>query len=190
MTTVSETGPHAPLMLFALADGRECVLRPLVEGDAEACCALLPRLHAETDFLNWVPGEFQLTVEQERDFIRARTDLTKALTIAAVVDGEIIGLAGAWMPEFKKFQHHAELGICILHAYWGLGIGGQMMRLIFDWGAQRGLHKIYLRVFAHNERAHWWYTSLGFVAEGRLKDDVRRLDGAFGDVIVMARYFT
>ena len=174
---------------FPLADGRECLLRNLVEGDAEACCALLPRLHDETDFINWVPGEFTLTVEQERDFIRARTDLTKAVTVAAVVDDEIIGLAGAWSLDFRKFNHHAELGVSILRDYWGLGIGGRMMQAMFDWTAERGLHKLYLRVFAHNERAHRWYTSLGFIEEGRLKDDVRRADGSFADTIVMAKYF-
>jgi len=64
-----------------------------------------------------------------------------------------------------------------------------MMACILGWGADRGLHKIYLRVFAHNDRAYRWYKSLGFVEEGRLKDDVRRRDGTFGDVIIMARYY-
>ncbi len=180
--------PAFPLSL-PLSDGQMCTIRPLDVGDAEACCSLLPKLHKETDFLNWSPGEFNLTVEQERGFISTQLAKPGSMAVAALVADRIVGLAGAWSPEHKKFQHHAELGISILKAYWGLGIGGRMMQLILDWGAAQGLHKIYLHVFSDNHRAHKWYLSLGFIEEARLKNDIRRADGSFSDTIIMARYF-
>ena len=42
----------------------------MLEADAEALLAFLPQTHTESDFLNWLPGEFQMTVDEERKFIR------------------------------------------------------------------------------------------------------------------------
>ncbi len=86
--------------------------------------------------------------------------------------------------------HHAELGLVVLEEFWSLGIGRKIMEAIVEWGRQCGLRKIYLRVFAHNDRAIRMYQAMGFVEEGRLKEDVRRGDGAFGDTLVMAKFYT
>lgn len=86
--------------------------------------------------------------------------------------------------------HHAELGLVVLEEFWGLGIGRKIMETIVEWGPQCGLRKIYLRVFAHNDRAVRMYQAMGFVEEGRLKQDVRRGDGTFGDTLVMAKFYT
>lgn len=47
-----------------------------------------------------------------------------------------------------------------------------------------------LRTFADNTRAQNLYESLGFVEEGRLKDDRQRRDGSFGDTILMGKLYT
>ena len=73
--------------------------------------------------------------------------------------------------------------------FWGRGIGRRMMDCIIDWGRRRGLMKMNLRVFDHNERAIAMYRALGFQEEGRLRDDVLRGDGTYGDTIVMSKYY-
>ena len=78
----------------------------------------------------------------------------------------------------------------MLKEFWGLGIGRKIMETIVEWGRQCGLRKIYLRVFAHNDRAIRMYLAMGFVEEGRLRQDVRRGDGTFGDTLVMAKFYT
>jgi RimJ/RimL family protein N-acetyltransferase len=161
----------------------------MVEGDAEELCSLLPQTHAESDFLNYRPGEFDMNVEQEREFIREHNAKPGSVAWVAEVDGEIVGFGGAMSPPYKRLSHHAEFGLAVVKAYWGLGIGRKLCDWIDDWGKGAGLRKMYLRVFAHNERAIALYESLGYVEEGRLKGDVLRGDGTYGDTIIMAKFF-
>jgi len=169
-----------------LSDGRVCECRALVEDDAEALLEFLPRMHGETDFVNYFPGEFDWTVEQEREFLRKRMDNPLALSIAAEVDGRIIGLGGAAAPDFRRMQHHAEVGLAVLKEFWHLGIGRRIMELSIEWGRRVGLHKMYLRVYDYNTRARGMYRKLGFIEEAALREDIRRADGTFGNTIIMS----
>jgi RimJ/RimL family protein N-acetyltransferase len=157
--------------------------------DAEELIALLPQTHTESDGLKYLPGEFKMTVEQERDFICQRLDNPKMVGFAAVVEERIAALAGAWTQDFRRLAHHAELGVTVVKEFWGLGLGRKMMEVVLDWGARRGLRKMYLQVFDHNDRAIRLYRNMGFVEEGRLREDILRGDGTYGDTIVMARYY-
>ena len=169
-----------------LSDGRVCVLREMVEDDAAAIIEFLPKTHIETDFVNYLPGEFDWSVERERDFLRARFANPISFSMAAEVDGRIIGLAGAAAQDLKRMRHHAEIGLAILKEFWGQGIGRRMMELNIEWGRRIGLRKIYLRVVHYNERARSMYEALGFTEEARLHEDVLRVDGTYGHTITMA----
>lgn len=169
-----------------LSDGRVCVLREMVEDDAAAIIELLPQTHAQTDFVNYFPGEFDWTLEREREFLRKRLHNPLSLSIAAEVDGRMIGLGGAAAPEFKRMHHQAELGLVLLEEFWRRGIGRRMMDLMIEWGRRTGLHKMYLRVYDYNERAMRMYEALGFVEEARLREDIRRADGSFGGTVFMS----
>lgn len=176
-------------MRFELKDGPECILRNMVEDDAEELCRVLPQTHVESEFLNYQPGEFNLSVEQEREFIREHNAKACSIGLVAEVDGRIICYAGGASPHFKRMAHHAEFGLAILEAYWGQGVGRRVCQCIEDWGRSVGLRKMYLRVFSHNDRGIALYRSLGYVEEGRLKGDLLRHDGTYGDTIVMAKFF-
>ncbi len=169
-----------------LSDGRVCVLREMVEEDAPGILEFLPLTHAETDFVNYMAGEFDWSLEKERAFLRSRFANPLAISMAAEVDGRIIGLAGAAALEFKRMRHHAEIGLAILKAFWGQGIGRRMMEINIEWGRRAGLRKVYLRVVDYNERARRMYEALGFVEEARLHEDVLRADGGYGNTITMA----
>ncbi|UCC28890.1 MAG: GNAT family N-acetyltransferase [Phycisphaerales bacterium] len=179
------TGP----LTFQLRDGRACVMRPMTEDDAEELCAVLPKMHSESDFLNYLPGEFSKTVEEEKEYVREHTTMPGSLAVAAEVDGCIVAVGGARSPEFKRMAHHAELGLVVLKEFWGLGIGRKIMETIIEWGLRRRLRKMYLKVYADNDRAINLYRLLGFVEEGHLRQDIQRGDGTYGDTLIMARYF-
>ncbi len=173
----------------ALNDGRRCLLRAMVEDDAKELCVVFPKTHAESDFLNWMPGEFDWSVEKEREFLRERLGSERAIGLVAQVDGWIIGLGGVWQTDFKRFAHHAELGLTVIREFWGQGIGRKIMEVLVDWGRGQGLRKIYLKVFHDNHRAIKLYESFSFIEEARLPGDVLRGDGSYGDTIIMARYY-
>ena len=193
MNSIDQTSPsiRAPDLPFefALKDGRVCLIRAMCEDDAEAMCAILPQTHRESDFLNYMPGEFSMTLEQERDFIREHNAKPCSMSIAAEQDGRIIGYAGAFALERKRYAHHAEFGLTVIKEFWGLGLGRALTQYAVDWGQDAGLRKLYLRVFDTNQNAIRLYESLGFVEEARLRGDWLRADGSYGDTIIMAVFY-
>ena len=174
---------------FLLRDGRKAVLRCSTEEDAAAFCEFMPKSHAECDFLNDLPGEFKKTIEEEKEFLREKSESADAVALVVEVDGRLVGCCGAWSQDLQRYAHHAELGLTVRKEFWGQGIGRNMMDAIIRWGASRGLRKIYLKVMADNDPAINLYRSLGFVEEGRLREDVLRGDGGYRDTMIMAKYY-
>jgi len=107
----------------------------------------------------------------------------------AVVDERIVASGGAGSLELRKYAHQAECGLSVLKAYWRLGIGRKIMERLVEWGRERALHKLTLRVFADNDPAIRLYRSLSFVEEGRFRDDAIRVDGSLRDTIAMAKFY-
>ena len=172
---------------FTLKDGRSCTIRETVEDDAAELCEMLPKMHAESPWLNYKPGEFNKTVEQEKRFIREHTK-PSAMMLVALVGGKIVATGGVGSPEQIRLSHHAELGLAVLKDFWNVGIGRKMMELLIQWGRDRNLRKLYLRVYDGNDRAMRLYDALGFQHEARLRDDFQRDDGTYADTIIMSRF--
>jgi RimJ/RimL family protein N-acetyltransferase len=54
-----------------------------------------------------------------------------------------------------------------------------------EWARARGLHKLALSVFPHNEAAIALYRKFGFLEEGRRTKHMRRASGELWDLIEM-----
>lgn len=174
---------------FQLNDGRTCTIRECVEADAEAVLKLHRAVAAESDNLGRLPDEITLTVQEEREYIRAHRDGPNSIMVLAEVDGRAVALAGVEGQKLKKFAHHGELGMSILRVYWRFGIGRAILDHLEAWARQAGLRKLCLRVYDFNEPAYRLYCGAGFAEEGRLKADVLRADGTYGATIYMAKHF-
>lgn len=84
---------------------------------------------------------------------------------AALVDGEIVGFAGAGPARDEDAPRERELYfIYVLDAYHGTGIGSQLFE------ATVGDEPVYLWVAEDNPRAHRFYARNGFVADGAEQD--------------------
>ena len=176
-------------MTFQLKDGRTCTIRECVEADAEPVLKLFRIVAAESDNLGRLPDEIKLTLEEEREYIRARRESPNSIVALAEVDGRAVALAGVEGQKLKKFAHHGELGMCVLRECWRLGIGRAILEYLEAGARQMGLRKLCLRVYDFNEPAYRLYSGAGFAEEGRLKADVLRADGTYGDTIYMAKHF-
>ena len=80
----------------------------------------------------------------------------------------------------------AEMGITIGNKlYWGKGYGREAVYLIVDYGFRyQNYRKIWLQVHSRNERAIKAYRAVGFVEEGRLREQVYS-DGQYEDLVYM-----
>ncbi|MFA6271579.1 MAG: GNAT family protein [Patescibacteria group bacterium] len=102
-------------------------------------------------------------------------------------DVKPIGFMG--LSKISKKSKNADLFIAIGDAeYRGKGIGKKAMLWIIDYGFNKlKLHKIYLNVYENNVPAVKLYKSLGFVVEGKIKDDVF-FSGRFHSTLYMAKF--
>lgn len=155
-------------------------LRPLAGDDADDVVRWrnLPDVHAQL-FSDRPP-----TREEHLRWFQSLDDRRREYVIEDSVSATAIGTVG--LSQIDRRHRKAEFGIVIGEPeYRGKGFAWaasqELLRLAFD---ELGLHRVYLRVFADNQRAIILYERLGFVREGQQRDDAFK-DGRFRDVVVM-----
>lgn len=151
-------------MTVALKDGRTCVLRPPCAEDAEAMLAYLHKTAAETPFLiNTEEDLVGMTVESETLFLHHTLMSPDRLMIVAEVDGCVAGNCEIRFMSKAKERHRASIGIALMQAYWGLGIGTRMFELMENAAVGRKCVKqMELKFLEGNSRARALYEKRGF----------------------------
>ena len=151
-----------------LKDGAKCLLRGAGEADAAEVLRTFDLTHAETDYLLTYPEENSFAVQEEAEFLKARSESKNAIEIAAFVDGRIAGTAGFEpVGDQEKLHHRADFGIAIEKAYWGRGIGKALTLACIECAKRAGYLQIELEVVAENASAVRLYESVGFQECGR-----------------------
>ena len=152
----------------ALKDGRTCIIRNGTEEDARGVLDNFILTHAQTDFLTTYPEETTITPDQEREFLKQKTESIREAELVAEVDGVIAGTAGIdSIRNAEKTRHRASFGISIDRAWWGLGIGKALTEACIECARAAGYTQLELEVVAENRRAIALYTGAGFVEYGR-----------------------
>jgi len=102
-------------------------------------------------------------------------------TFVAAVDEERVG-----MLHVDATSHgFGELGMLVARPWRGRGVGSALLDAATVWARGRGLHKLSLSVFAHNDAAIALYRRHGFVEEGRRIKHYRRDSGELWDAVDM-----
>ena len=79
-----------------------------------------------------------------------------------------------------------ELGFCTAPEYQNKGYGTILVKELIKYVTEKlNMHRLYLEVFADNEKAIRLYERCGFRNEGILRDNVYK-NGRFRDVMVMS----
>lgn len=175
-----------PPSSFTVNTGR-CTIRSASVSDAATLATLRIAIDGETEFLDRAPGEGVITPEQFARLIEDDSQAPNHLFLVALVDGQMIGFLRCEGSPLRRLRHKVELGICLLQASCGLGIGRRLLQRAIEWADQAQIVKMSLSVLATNERAIALYQQLGFVREGVLRADKRLADGCYYDTIVMGR---
>jgi GNAT superfamily N-acetyltransferase len=93
--------------------------------------------------------------------------------VAAVVDGQLAGSATADVADLPhpgamaRPIRTAELGIAVLEAWRGRGLGHRLIGHLEAWAADRGVERMILEVSAANDGAIRLYHELGYTDSGR-----------------------
>jgi RimJ/RimL family protein N-acetyltransferase len=168
-----------------LTNHLQFTLRPASPKDAEQVLTYLEQVAGESENLTAGPGEFGISLEQERVLLQQALDTPTSLYLLAEIEGEIVGTLTFSAEKRPRVQHGGEFGMSVLRKYWNLGIGGRMLAYLIEWARQTHvIRKINLRVRVDNLSAIHLYEKYGFVREGRRTREFY-LHGQFVDVFLM-----
>ncbi|MFE1244368.1 GNAT family N-acetyltransferase [Fictibacillus sp. NPDC058756] len=169
---------------FEAKNGETIILRPVDENDAQDIIK-----HVETIVKagRYLQKEEPHSLEEEIKFI-LETRLKGNMYTAVERKGKVVGIARVLKGELEMKKHTGIFRTWIHPDSQGLGIGKQVMKYTLRWGRTNNLHKLWLTVFSGNEKAVLVYEKVGFITEGRQKNQVI-IDGKFEDEIFMAYFF-
>jgi ribosomal protein S18 acetylase RimI-like enzyme len=171
---VSPAGPND-------AVGATVAIVPVAEHHAEGFHACLDVVARERRYLAQVEAP---PLERIEAFVRESVANDAAQFMA--VDGDrVVGWADILPAWAHAVAHVGSLGMGVLPAYRGRGIGRRLLGACIAKARAQGITRIELEVRADNERAIALYRALGFEQEA-VKRHAMRFDGEYHDALLMS----
>ena len=161
----------------------DIVIRHAVPDDAAALIEYLNTIGGESDNLTFGKDEFPIKPEQERAFIEGIADKEHDCMFVAVKGGRIVGDASL-SGHPRRMAHRAELGISVLKAEWGRGIGSRLMEALIEYARTHGLELLNLEALSDNEKAIRLYEKYGFRTIGA-SPAFMKIRGEYHDAVLM-----
>jgi RimJ/RimL family protein N-acetyltransferase len=147
-------------------------VRPAEDGDRRALAFLFAAVAEERD---GIAAEPPIDVEK-----RAASWQVEE-TLVALAEGLLVGELHLEQTPFG----FSEIGMMVAADWRGRGVGTALVEAAIEWARERGLHKLTLSVFPHNDAAIALYRKFGFAEEGRRARHIRRANGELWDLIEM-----
>lgn len=152
-------------------------LRPATVADVEAWLDVVEVVAQERRWIGLEPPlDRPALAVRLREAIAAEAELR----LVAEAGGEVVGLLSA-----EEYHGIVSLGMMLLPAWRGHGIGRGLLDELAAWARSRGAHKLTLQVWPHNDAAIRLYERYGFETEGKLRRHWRRASGELWDALVM-----
>lgn len=171
-----------------LKDGRTAILKSPCVKDAEKLLHYIKKTCGETDFLLRYPEEWNITVEQEVEWVNRLRSSPNTLGIACYVDGEVAGNCEISFRSGIKTSHRATVAIAILKDYWNLGIGSALFEELIAAAQKRGTEIMELAFIEGNDRARHLYEKFGFRVISQKPNAFKLKDGTYRDEFYMQKY--
>ena len=132
-----------------------------------------------------------LAMLEAPSFVRTRRFVLNSLKdgavhVVAVADDAVVGWCDLRPKTTPTLRHTAVLGMGIVAAYRGRGIGGRLLAATLELALARGIRRSELIVRADNAAAIALYRRFGFVDEGTCRNYMR-VDDVDHDALLMAR---
>jgi len=106
--------------------------------------------------------------------------------VVARAGDTVVGWCDIAPEERIGYQHVGRLGMGLLPAWRGRGIGARLLTAALAEADRVGIERVELEVFSGNGPAQRLYRGFGFTVEG-VKRKARKIDGRYDDHILMAR---
>ena len=171
---------------IVLKNGERLLLRSLRTEDAQQALDVCKMTADETLNLMRYADEWQLTLEQEREYIRNMENGPKSLMLGAFFRGRLVGIGHIAPPSLvDRARHRAGLGIAIVKNCWSMGIGTAMMQALIAQARNTALEQLELEVVSTNETAIHLYERHGFDTFACHPRKLKYRDGRYADMLLM-----
>ena len=161
-------------------------IREATSEDAAAFLDLFERINSETEFMLLEAGELQVSVDAQARQIEQAAASGSGVTMLSEHEGRLAGFASGRRYPGKRQAHCLYIGIGVLQACIGRGIGRQLMMATEQWAGAHAYHRLELMVNVSNHRALALYESLGFEREGVRRHGFR-IAGEYVDLFYMSK---
>jgi len=159
---------------------------PTTEADIEGLQRCVDTVARERRWLGFVEGP---SLVQTHAFVHAIL-LGGGVQFVALNDAnEVVGWCDVVRIDQESFRHAWRLGMGLLSAVRGRGVGRRLAEAAIAAARERGAERIELEVFASNTRAIALYEKLGFEREG-VKRRARKVDGEYDDIVLLALLYS
>lgn len=174
---------------FKATNGKSFVVRHAVESDAADLIACATRYIEDGDGQIMVPGEFQITEEKEREWIKGLRENSNELLLVAEFKGRIIGNIDFHIGKRQRTSHAGIFGMGIVKEWRSQGVGSALLGELIKWAKSNSqVEKISLRVLANNQRAIGLYKKFGFQQEGYCAKEIKISPNEYVDDLQMGLF--
>lgn len=174
--------------MLTLSSGKTLVVRSVTAADAEAHIRFKSITSGETYFMARYPEECDYDIEKVRAGLAA-CEASPANFEVGVYNGEeqVGGIGVCCVRSGLKYQHRACMGISVVKAFWGCGLGSYLMQLAVDQTRANGFEQLELGVYSDNVRAIHLYEKFGFERYGIQPRAFKSKDGTYRDEVIMVK---
>ena len=162
------------------------ITSPKIE-DARGFIEYLKKIAEETEYLVRLPEEIKMTIEKEEEILKDIIESEESIFVVAKHDDKIVGNLSFTRDTKFRTKHSGVIGIAMLEEYCGIGLGTELMKILFTWTDSNGIKRSELQVDSDNYRAIALYKKMGFEEEGVLKKHKYMGNGKYKDSIIMGR---
>jgi RimJ/RimL family protein N-acetyltransferase len=133
-----------------------------------------------------VPGELNPSLEDEYKWIENHRSKSNNLLLVAEIHGRLLGHIDFYGANRKRLQHTGHFGMGVRQEYRSQGVGRALLSRMIEWAqAHPVIEKINLQVVGDNTKAIALYQSLGFIEDGRKRNEIRLENGTAIDDVSM-----
>jgi RimJ/RimL family protein N-acetyltransferase len=163
------------------------LIRRATPDDASQLLTHVQRLaNEQASMISLAPGEFQITIEQERMWLESYTTEDNSICIVTEDNGRISGLLNCDGGTRQATRHSASFGMSVALEERNKGIGSALLNYLIQWAKSTNiLLRLELEVYEHNTPALHLYQKSNFREEGRKRRAFLH-EGSFIDSLLMA----
>lgn len=150
---------------FSAKNGEEITLRPAAPDDSSAIMSTVRSISPERSYV--LMEQYGKDEKSAREYILGM-DRQNNLLLVAIANNAVIGCLAALQADYgrrPRSAHILNVGLHLIEAYRGLGIGTGLLDYAIGWAREHGFKKLTACIFTKNKRSLHVFSKAGFKEE-------------------------